>query len=276
MSAEAPGTLAPGIYYDVKAGEYHAIDALSATRLKAICLDSPAHARYRMREDKEEYDLGTAAHAILLEGIDAVTIIDANDWRTNAAKDARDAARAAGKIPLLAKVKAGVDAMTQATRRQLDAIDSLLFADGSPEVTLVWQEGELWCKARLDWLSTDADYIDDYKTTSASANPEIVSRTMFGNGWDIQAAWYLRGLKVLMDVDAQFRFVVQETYAPYALSVVALGPDAMCLAEKKILYGLDTWRECLRTHVYPAYPPQICYAELPAWHESQWLEKEMR
>ena len=66
---------------------------------------------------------------------------------------------------------------------------------------------------------------------------------MFQAGFDLQAAWYLRGLRQLTGLDdALFRFAVQETYPPYALSVIALGPDALMLAEKKCLYALEVWR----------------------------------
>jgi len=73
-----------------------------------------------------------------------------------------------------------------------------------------------------------------------------------------------------------FRFACQETYPPYALSVVALGPDALVLAEKKVLYALERWRECLTKDRWPAYPNRTAYASLPTWVESAWLEKEMR
>lgn len=277
----------PGIY-TISARQYHADPcpepSLSSSISKILCESSPAHARVahpRLNpgcadDEAEHFDIGTAAHAILLEGEAAVAVIDAKDWRTNAAKDARDAARAAGKIPLLAKIWADVQAMVAATREQLaDHADGKhMFLNGAAEQTLIWREEGVWCRARTDWLRPGN--VDDYKTTGASANPEVLSRTLFGNGWDIQAAFYLRGVKVLTGTDAMFRFACQETYAPYALSVVTLGPDAMLLAEKKVLYALNLWRESLKKNRWPAYPTRTAYASLPTWIESAWLEKEMR
>ncbi len=273
----------PGIY-TISAAEYHAnpcpAPALSSSLIKLLCQQSPAHAKAAMdgyREDSEAFDIGTIAHAILLQGEDIVESIDAKDWRTNAAKDARDAARLAGKVPLLAHKHAEVQAMVRAAQSQLDAHEdgARLFGVGAPEQTLVWREGETWCRARIDWLHADHLTIDDYKSTSATANPDVISRTLFSNGWDIQAAWYLRGLKAVTGQDAQFRFIVQETYPPFALSVVALGPDVMTLAQKKILYGLELWQKCLASGRWPAYPTRTCYASLPAFIESAWLEKEL-
>ena len=149
-----------------------------------------------------------------------------------------------------------------------------MFTNGLPEQTLVWIEqlpddpsADVWCRARLDWLRPGA--IDDYKSTSATANPETWTRTMFSAGFDLQAAWYLRGLRQLTDLDdAIFRFAVQETYPPYALSVIALGPDAdagreevplrargLARVERVGLWGIRGGR----------------FASLPMAHEAWWV-----
>jgi hypothetical protein len=275
----------PGIYDEVSPADYHADccpePSLSSSIAKLLCLSSPAHARFAhprlnpqaVQEEAEKFDIGTAAHAIILEGEAAVEIIDAPDWRTKLAKEQRDKARLAGKTPLLAKVWADVQAMVVSVRTQLEAHEDgrEMFKNGKPEQTLIWQEPDgTWCRARADWLRPGA--IDDLKTTSGSANPDSWTRTMFSMGFDIQVAWYLRGLKALTGEDAIFRFAVVETEAPFALSVIGLGPDAMMLAEKKIQYALETWRRCLDEDDWPAYPKRTCWASLPAWHETWWLE----
>lgn len=296
MSPSQP-LLAPGIY-DMPASVYHADPcsepSLSSSIAKLICLSSPAHAREQhprlnpaaADDEAEHFDIGTAAHAVLLEGEAAVTIIDARDWRTNAAKDAREAARAAGRTPLLAKTWTDVQAMVAAARGQLDRHTdggAKMFTAGDPERTLIWQDDGVWCRARLDWLRPDHGpfsewAIDDYKSTSASANPETWTRTMFSTGFDLQAAWYIRGLKALTGsiADVAFRFAVQETYPPYALSVISLGPDAMTIAEKKCRYALDVWRASMEDGDWVGYPRRTCYASLPPWIEAAWLEKELR
>jgi hypothetical protein len=286
----------PGIY-DLPAALYHADccpePSLSSSIAKMLCFDSAAHAAYAhprlnpaaVDEDAEHFDIGTAAHALLLEGQQNIAVIDAKDWRTNAAKAAREAARAKGKTPLLAARWADVQAMVGAARAQLDRHKdggAGMFTSGKPEQTLVWLEqltgdplANVWCRARLDWLRLGA--IDDYKSTSASANPETWTRTMFQAGFDLQAAWYLRGLRTLTGFeDAIFRYAVQETYPPYALSVIALGPDAMVLAEKKCLYALEAWRTSVKTGDWVGYPRRTCYAALPMAHEAWWLEREQR
>lgn len=279
--------------FQIPAALYHADPcpepSLSASIIKLICLDSPAHAwaaHPRLnpqfaQENGEHFDIGTAAHAVLLEGEAAVQIIDAPDWRTNAAKASREMARIDGRVPLLAKTWADVQLMVKAARVQLKRHKdggAEMFTQGDPERTLIWQEDvdgdTIWCRARLDWLRPGA--IDDFKTTSASANPDAWTRAMFNSGGDIQVAWYLRGFKALTGEDVTFRFAVQETYLPFALSVIGLGPDALILAEKKVLYALDVWRRSVKKKDWMGYPRRTCYATLPQWHEAWWLEKELR
>lgn len=264
--------------------------SLSASIAKLLITGSPAHAKAAhpklnpdlVTTEETKFDIGTVAHALLLEGRDAVQVIDAPDWRSKDARALRDHARANGQTPLLAGQWSEVQAMCQATRAQLDKIECepALFTDGLPEQTLIWHDDEFHvdCRARLDWLRDDLTAIDDFKTTSRSANPEGWTRsTLFSIGADVQAAFYLRGLAANGgSLDADFRFVVQETFAPYALTVVSLGPDVMALAEKKVRYALAVWAKCLRDDEWPAYPLRVCFAELPPWEESRWLERELR
>lgn len=283
----------PGIH-TITAADYHADPceqpSLSASMAHILCTQSPAHAKAKhprlnpdyAREDEAKFDIGQASHALLLEGRNAVSVVGATDWRTKEAKLLRDEARAQGQIPLLTDQWREVQAMVASTREQLDrvVVDPPLFTDGKPELTLVWEDSGVTCRSRLDWLRDDMAAIDDYKSTSRSANPESWSRTLFGIGADIQAAFYLRGLAAVAGAAvagmAEFRWVVQETFPPYALSVMSLTPAALELADSKVEYALGVWRRCFETGEWPAYPTRVCYADLPGWMEAQWLEKEER
>jgi hypothetical protein len=281
-------TAKPGIY-SIPMSDYQ-LDpcpqpSLSSSIAHLLCSSTPLHAFTAhprlnpslVEEEKEIFDLGTVVHSLLLEGEDIAERLDFPDWRTKAARDARDAARQAGLVPILSKYWPDVEAMLVSTRANLsihkDARDA--FQNGKPEQTLVWEEDGIWCRARLDWLHDDFSYIDDLKTTGVSANPEQVSRTLFTNGLDIQCAFYLRGLKAVTGKEARFRFVFVETFMPYAVSVNSLGPDSMCIAEKRVQWAIDLWRKCLTEKSWPAYPDRTCYARLPAWFEEAWLRKEL-
>jgi hypothetical protein len=280
--------LTPGIYTGLAAEEYHADPcpepSLSASIAQVLLAQSPAHARTQhprlnplfVREDEARFDLGTAVHAFLLEGATRFTVVAATDWRTKAAQEQRARIRAEGKIPLLAEQAGRVEEMAAAARDQLSFYSPRPFAAGDPEVTLVWQEPNgIRCRARLDWLTPDRRWIWDYKSTEGSAHPEAWTRgPLFSLGYDVQAAFYRRGVQVLTGIEPDFGFVVQETYAPYALSVIGLGPDVLVLGEKKRLRAVELWGKCLESGTWPGYPAQVCTAELPPWVEAQWMARE--
>lgn len=284
----------PGFYVMTPA-QYHADPcpepSLSSSIAWTLCHDSPARAGWchprlnphHVEEESEAFDIGTAAHAIVLEGTQArVRVVDGvTDWRSNAAKDARDKCRAEGQLPLLRKTWDHVQHMTAALRAQLDrhADGRSMFLGGQAELVAVWTvdvNGELvWCRARIDYLRPDG--IDDYKTTRASANPEQIARAMAAAGKQpMQAAFYQWGVHVLTGAALPVRFAVQECYEPYLMSVNALAPSLEALAAKQLSYALETWARCLSSNVWPGYGTRTAFAELPAWVESAWLEKEMR
>jgi len=261
------------------------VPTLSSGIARLLCDASPAHAReahpklnpnYRPRED-ERFDLGTVVHAILLEGQAAIEVVDAEDWRTKEAREQRDTARAAGKVPLLAARMADVQGIIVAVREQLDRHRAVppLFTAGEPERILLWHEpGGVACRARLDWLRDDRLAIDDLKTTTRSAKPDAYARNLFATGADVQAAFYIRGVQELYEVTPTWRWVVVETSPPYALSVITPGEDMLALARKKVDYALEVWRRCLATDTWPGYRPDVATAELPAWEEARWLDRE--
>lgn len=272
------------------AAEYHADPApepsLSSSIIRVLLNQSPAHAWQQHprlnpaleRREAAHFDVGTAAHAMLLEGRDAFGVVDADDWRTSAAKEQRDLIRAEGRTPLLAAQAQQVEEMVEAFRVNVAALDldPAAFVDGQPETALVWEERGVHCRALLDWLHTDCATIDDYKTTSRTASPDVWGRTMFGFGGDVQAAFYRRAVQRTFDVDPVFRFIVQETYPPYAVSAVTPDSTAYAVANRKIDHAIKTWRECLKTGVWSAYPAGLRVVESPPWEEARWLERELR
>lgn len=257
---------------------------LSASLAHVLLSESPRHAWTRSpelnpayrEEVSDAFDLGTVAHALLLEGSSAVTVIDAPDYRTKAAREARDAARAAGQPPILAHRWSEVQAMVSAAREQLAAHEDptwLSIEGGLAEVSLFCTLDGVAVRGTPDWLSLDHRRIGDYKSTGGSAHPAAVARTLWDKGYAIQAALYRRIVRAVHGVTPEFAFVVQETAPPYALSVVALGPEAAEFADHQVAEALRVWRRCTETKTWPAFPRRVCYAEAPGWVQAQWLER---
>jgi PDDEXK-like domain of unknown function (DUF3799) len=273
------------------AAEYHADPvtpgpSLSASIAHRLLSQSPHHAWWNHPklnpafepEVSGAFDLGTAAHALLLEGQGPFAVIEADDYRSAAAKMAREVARAAGRIPLLRDQWPAVQAMVDMCHVQLahHQATPAPFTAGKPEQTIIWTEdmGRITCRARLDWLADDYKTIDDYKTVSGSANPMVWTRnTIWALGHDVQAAFYCRAVKALTGIEPEFRFVVQETFAPYALSVIGLMPSAMAMARRKVEQAIGIWNECVNAGTWPGYVREVAYAEAPPWELAKLEER---
>lgn len=259
--------------------------SLSSSIAHVICTQSPAHARAKhprlspqpVTAESDAFDLGTVCHALLLGGLDAVQVLDFDSYRTKDARAARDQARANGMTPILAAKWLDAQTMIDRVREQLNGItvDPPLFENGEPEVTLTWEEAGVLCRARLDWLHTDVAAVDDLKTSSSP--PDMWERKrIYEHGYDLRAAFYLRGVKALTGASAAFRWLVVEKEPPHVVTVVTAGADVLALGDAKVEYALRVWRDCLASGVWPAYRPAVRVAELPAWEEQRWLEKMAR
>ena len=266
--------------YTIPHDEYHAdpcpTPSLSSSVAKVLLRQSPAHAAMQhpklnnnyVSAESSRFDLGTIAHALLLEDDSSRLItIEADDWRTKAAKEARDAARAEGKIPILVKQAAHLLKMVGAARAFMRSseIGDMKFM---PEQTLAWKEGDAWCRARPDWLSTDHTLILDYKTTD-DANPEAFIRQIARMGYDTQAEFYSRGLEAVTGKRPLFVFLAQEIESPYACSLVALSNSYMAIAASKVARAIRTWSYCLKSGDWCAYSNKILYAEPESWMLAQ-------
>lgn len=266
--------------------QYHADPCVEPSISRGVICElinnTPAHARFyhprlnpNQQEQKEDkFDIGTAAHALFLEGMDVAEVIDAPDWRGKPAKEARDAARETGKTPLLLHQYERVQAMVCAAHKQLAEWEEYpikdLHGSGDSELTYIWQEDGIYCRVRPDWIRKDRKLILDYKTTGATANPAAFYSKMQNLGYDIQYEFYRRGVKAIEGISPRFRFMVQEDYEPYLCSFIDIDPQTEAIANQKVEHGLFMWRKCMETGRWPGYPLLTCTVETPAWAAAQW------
>ena len=280
----------PGIY-DMSRADYDADPApapgLNASTAKIMLERSCYHAKLQhprlnpeyARTAERKFDVGHAAHDLLFNEGRNISVIDHDDYKTKAAREARDAALRLGLMPIKRPEFEAVSAMVRAARPQLAQHADLrgVLDKGQPEATLLWQEGEAWCRARVDWLPpVEVGIFVDYKTTAASANPEQWARMAYDQGCDVQDVFYRRGLEILTGRPWECRFIVQETEPPYALSVCALPPSALAMGRAKTDEALRMWRWCMERDYWPGYPRETAYIEPPPWIEGRWADRETR
>ena len=275
--------------YKMSEDEYHAdpcpTPSLSSHAIVTLLSKSPLHAWHENSrlnpdwepDDDSKFDVGTAAHKLILEGIDKIHVVDADSWRTKAAKEEAQEAREQGLIPLLSHVAADVRKMvTMAHKAIADCPElcGLTIDDFDPEMTLLWKEEDVWCRARPDLLHKQNKLILDLKTSPASCAPaDATRRVLDGMQAYVQAAWYRRGLMAITGIDAPFVYLCQESNAPFACSLINCTPGYLAIGESKITVALSIWRECVRTGVWPSYPSTFYNPDLKPWVERDWIER---
>lgn len=290
----APWIEKEGLYDDVPDEVYHSdpvvTPSLSSSVAKAIIAQSPRHAWQAhprlnkglldvIEKPTPAMDAGTAAHKLILGKGRAIKEIVADDFKTKAAREARDAARAAGMVPVLSDRMANIRMLREAFFDQIQGTEVAdLFNDGIGEVTGVWQDDleDVWCRMRIDWLpdkARDGGHISlvDVKTTGGSAAPEDWQRTAFDLGYDYQDSFYQRGARALIDNvrSVTMYFVVLEQDAPYGLSVHRFGGQAFAEAEVCVELAISLWSKCLHENKWPGYDVQTTHIDPPRWRSER-------
>ena len=225
----------------------------------------------------DAFDLGAAAHAVLLENdAEKIAICEFDSWRTNAAKEFRESARAAGRIPLMADDATRALAIVESAKKAMARCPDLEgIGDLDAEQTLVWQDAGTgaWLRCRTDWISTDRKIIVSFKTT-ANAEPEKFIRSMVDFGYAMQSAFELNGTAAIYRTRPKVVYVVSENTAPYATSLIGLAPEWIELAQEQFEAAVAKWAFCLANNSWPGYPKRIAYVEPPSWAWMQWESRK--
>lgn len=290
-------TIVPGIY-DMPAEKYHADPcpepSLSCSVAKILLAQSPQHAwlaHPRLNPDfapveKKEYDLGSGAHDLLLEGGSKVAVIDParypakngnipTGWTNDAIREARDLAREEGKHPVLLSDFEAMKLMRVAAEKAIFTctdLSGIRLAAGRPEQTVIWKERGIWLRARIDWLSIDRRLILDYKTTT-DATPAVFNRQITRMGYHIQEAFYRRGIKALTKTNPEFVILAQENVPPYGCSFHAIDAAMQEIADAKVESAIRMWASCLKASNWPGYHNQIHWCGPSTWQMQEHEEE---
>jgi hypothetical protein len=285
--------LPPARILDVSPEEYHKLPGFSASLAKIAIARSVLHAKDaydRKREqialedesddevsdDKQKrLDYGSILHALVLgigkriEVIPSTLLSKSGSYGTAAAKEARDAARASGRIPVKEPDMEKHERVGDAIRSRLATAGHIL--DGRSEFAIEWHEatphGPVQCRAMLDhfiaWGLDPRDetgpvgaIIDDLKMV-CDAHPERCQRTAENLHYAIQAAAYQRALAALyprLGGRIKFQFLFCETSRPYAL----WDPPRMSgafheIGERRWIRARNAWADVLATGKAPSY-----------------------
>lgn len=264
----------PGVY-DIPADLYHAdpVDggSLSSSGARLI-LKSPARFRHEQKHPSgttKAFDIGHAAHMLVLGAGPELVQVPPDEWRTKIVKEQVAAIRAKGKVPLRPTDFTAVHAMAAAIRQH--PLASVLFDPdgGIPEQVLVWRDDAtgVWRRAMLDWRR--GRIIVDYKTTTDAA-PAAFAKSVATFGYHQQDSYYRDGVTALgIADDPAFLFVVQEKEPPYLVAVYDLDDEALRIGRDRNRRALERYRDCTESGIWPGYSAGIETIALPRWVERQ-------
>lgn len=274
---------------NVTEDEYHADPcsgpSLSQSIAHTLVTESPRHAWLehpklggKDRVRTKAMDDGSILHRLVLgKGVN-FDLIKANDWRTNAAKEQRDEAIKAGRIPLLMKDFEKLS--TAADRIRVNARDQGFPFDGESELAIEFTEkatkGEILCRCRMDHVRTNLEIYDVKRV--ATANPKDIARAFVDRGYDIQWAAYTRAYEQLTGeagrVDMVFLFC--EADAPYEVVPARLDGALREIGMRRWTKAVRLWETLLesKSWPWPGYADGAVTLSAPAWVMAQELPEE--
>ncbi|MEX3101194.1 MULTISPECIES: PD-(D/E)XK nuclease-like domain-containing protein [unclassified Streptomyces] len=271
----------PVVVDDLSADEYHAdLTSVSSSGLRALlapgCPAQLHYDRHHRPAPRREFDLGHAAHKLILGDGPDFKVIDYPDYKKKDAQVQRDKAYAAGLVPLLTKEHDMVQAMADAIRQHPVAGPLFTSGHGVAEQSVYWTDPAtgVRCRCRPDWMPHRGDgrlVVVDYKTAKA-VDPEALARAVYERGYHAQAAFYLAGVKAAGlhgDQEPAFVFVFQSKTAPYLVHLVELDFPALALGAARNERALRIYAECERTGIWPGFNNAITYLPLPPWAEKR-------
>ena len=267
----------PGIYDGIPIEEYHADrTTLSASGAKLL-LPPSCPAKFRYAQDnpeppKKTFDIGHAAHAIVLGDGPELKLVDHERWDTKEAKAAVREAREAGAVPLKRGDFEAVHGMADSIRRHPDA--GPMLSSGVAEQSLYWQHAEtgVMCRARPDWVTRTTDgrtVIVDLKS-AAAADLESLQKALWNFSYYLQETWYRAGVRAALGVPSpDFVFMFVEKTPPYIVTLVRLDHEAKRIGAAQRATALHIYRQCVDEGRWPAYADGVETLALPQWVERQ-------
>jgi hypothetical protein len=246
-----------GFIDDLDEAEYHAHPTSLSVSGAKVLLKAPALFEWQRTHPvhRDVFDIGSAAHRLVLGVGPDVLVCPFDNWATKDAKAMREDARTKGEIPVLTKDWERVTAMAGALSSH--ALAMKLLSDGKPEVSAFCPDEETGVlrRARFDWLGPHV--VTDYKT-AASVNPvDLAGR--YGAvkkwGYDQQAAWYLDIARDLGHPAQAFAFIFQMKEPPYLVTVAQVHEDDLWDARQRNRAALERFRDCTESGFWPGFVP---------------------
>ena len=238
------------IYKDIPNEDYHAGVGISSSYIRRFG-QSQLHAIEHKQESSPNLKFGTASHSLIVEGKEAfdkeVRVLTGSPY-TKAYKEEKAEYEEQGFIVLK---DSEVEIIEGMKANMIYEGNAYLNAKGKvAEASIYWYEDDILCKCRPDMIcpplyepnSDNKIVIVDYKTT-ISCEPFAFNKSVKKYGYDMQAAWYRRGLLMAgYDVE-DFIFIAQEKVHPYASKVFRITKEQIDFGWSMMESYLNDYKE---------------------------------
>ncbi len=148
-----------------------------------------------------------------------------------------------------------------------------MLAKGEAESSLYWTDEitGLKCRIRPDWLFDGG--MADLKSC-VSASKADFAKAVANLGYDIEAAFYVDGMKAVTGKSVDFFFIAVEKTAPYTTACYKASQEMIEIGRAKYRGGLELLKWCQENKQYPGYQPngEIETIDLPRWAANFELE----
>lgn len=255
--------------------------SLNASVAKEIATDTPLHAWHahpRLGGDApakfgSNLDRGSIIHKLILgRGADFATV-NATDWKKGWAQAKRKEIRGAGLIPVLAGDMDDYVVEAEIYKKKLRDGWGITFDGVQTEVTAVWEEAGVLCRARFDaWRPDPGELVIDDLKTIPRANVRAVQRACHNFGYDIAGEHYVKAAEHLVpDTDGRWtmRFIFLEGAPAFEPLVIVFAGSMAEAGRQRRRRAFDLWARCIgagvHRDVWPGRPRTILRLEAQAW-----------
>lgn len=279
--AGSPRLPAVGLYTYMSSAEYHAVDAVSSSRL-ALLKKSPAHLKHELNNPTPPTDamrLGEALHSAILEP-DLFTanyvVAPKVDGRT------KDGKATKAEFELANAHKSIIDMDEYATCQAVSGSIrdhskawALIDLANLKEVSGFFNDPltGLFCKMRADAVCSSINTMFDIKSTLDASRIEF-ERSIFKYGYHRQGAHYIDGMAILGVEVEHYAIIAVEKKAPFCVAVYRLQNDIIELGRKENIQLMDMWKRCQDSGDWSGYPDLITDIGIPTWAKNQ-TEREL-
>ena len=259
--------------------EYHAAKATPDDRLKPVSkstLWAFDKSPYKWANGGEKaptsaMQLGSCVHLIALEPeklCEEFAVSPYDSFRSKEAREWKEGMLADGKIVLTEKEYA--EAIRIAESAQGCISRALQGSAYAVEQEVHGEFNEVQLCGLIDIVPESGDCLWDLKTCSSIGDERALSRTIFDNGYHVQAALYadLWAFKEKRGMEPPgFGFVFVETSFPYESTFVELSANALAAGRARYIQLIDRWKDLREVPIaeLPGAVRQGLVIEPPEW-----------